>query len=1123
MVTAAVLVILGLLIWFVLPHFSMGGHDLFSSKIVRILILFFVITAYHIQIVISFFQKHQAQAFSVILSGINSFIKICIRTSKTVSEHSKENYLNLRDRIKRDHKRRRMRKLPWYLVVGSKQSGKKSILKNLGLYFSRPEHIGEDAVNYIQQFPDFDWWFSDQGLFVDVMTDAPDEENNRWKGFLRLLKRERNNKPLNGVLLVFSLVDLITFSNKVRQEFLQSIAVYLRDIHQKFKSQVPVYLIFNKCDQVEGFMEFFNDLSKEELRQVWGMTLPFDIGNNQQQVQSWLHQHYLELIEQLKKRVMWSLDTERSIRGRELINAFPQQMQLLKKPIEAFIQELFGVIRYQRALQLRGVYFTSCDQEQSQSYDFVLQAMSKKFQLIPPRFERPVRLGESYFIRSLFYKVLQPEAHLLGDSERSKRMRRLGYRLVILGCPIVLAMVITGMATGYRSNKKNLIEIENDIGRYKQALINFDQGSTDLTSTFILLKPLNRANRLYHDDSQSSLNFLFLSHLVGNQTDAALERTLQLIFLPRVAAQIENSLNQNIADQNLLYATLKGYLAFSSKNNTPRFSVRAPVEVMWNESLKTDQGRLRALKYYLDKSLRARLTKLPLDNDLIDRVRNQLQHVVPSERAYGLLALRASVNHLSNLYLSIPVGNDFNRIFVEQENEKPILSLYTREGYRKVFLKQYQSISNEVAEDNRDIGLANESNVSQNASQISTSMQKQYQAKYLKSWDDAIDQISIRPFDGLNGAIDTLTLLSGELSPLKKLLNLIHDNTSSVEHDKVFVADRYQAINYFTDSSWAKTTKSLSQINDYLKKLQQSPDPDKASFDAAVLLLQGKSNNPIQSLNQIAKNAPNPIRSWLEAIAQNSWNAILQGAHQYLNTAWQHNVMQFYQQHVQDRYPLNQKSNSDLTMKDFNTFFGYQGILDSYFTQYIKPFINTDKSEWQPYHIGSQNIGLSKNAIVLFQNAATIREDYFPKGSQSASFSFSIRPLSLDSQASSMQLVIGDDHLIYSHGPATIDNITWPLPYNSEHASLYITGFDDNQFGYAASGPWALFKILRHGVFKAAHDDGTYHFYINFHGLHGSYRITGSGKQAIFKLSDFYHFKLPHFIAPAIEDKGEAK
>jgi type VI secretion system protein ImpL len=37
---------------------------------------------------------------------------------------------------------------------------------------------------------------------------------------------------------------------------------------------LPVYLLFTKCDLIQGFVEYFNDLRKNERGQIWGFTVP---------------------------------------------------------------------------------------------------------------------------------------------------------------------------------------------------------------------------------------------------------------------------------------------------------------------------------------------------------------------------------------------------------------------------------------------------------------------------------------------------------------------------------------------------------------------------------------------------------------------------------------------------------------------------------------------------------------------------------------------------------------------------------------------------------------------------------------------------------------------------------
>ncbi len=263
-----------LLIWLVLPFIPINSAYPFKPISIRFILTGLLLLGVGAWYGIGFFQIHKAETYHVIQQRITQVWQLIKQTCKTLWLYSKEYSSDLHDKIKRNQKKRRLKRLPWYLVLGSPQSGKQSLIKQSGLYFQRPEHIGDEALSYINQFPDYDWWFSQQGILIDTQTSDKNADLTSWKRFVKLLKRERRNKPLNGIVLTISLTEVVLLSHKQRQDLIQNISNYIRDIHHVFKSYVPVYLVFNKTDRVEGFMEFFENLSKEELAQVWGMTFP---------------------------------------------------------------------------------------------------------------------------------------------------------------------------------------------------------------------------------------------------------------------------------------------------------------------------------------------------------------------------------------------------------------------------------------------------------------------------------------------------------------------------------------------------------------------------------------------------------------------------------------------------------------------------------------------------------------------------------------------------------------------------------------------------------------------------------------------------------------------------------
>lgn len=1106
-----------LLIWLILPRLPIDDTHPFASLNVRIVLTVLLVLGIAAWSAVGFFQKHRAQTLQVLHDKSSHIWQITKEVAHTIWLYSKEYYNDLHDRIKTQHKRRRLKRMPWYLMLGGQQAGKRSFIQNTGLYFQRPDYLGEEALNYIKQFPDYDWWFTQQGIFIDPQISDEESSLKSWKKFIKLLKRERRHKPLNGIILTISLPDLIILSHKSRQEFAQRIGNLIRDIHYVFNSFVPVYLVLNKADLVAGFMEFFENLSKEELSQVWGMTLPIDQCNDLQQVLGFFNREYAALLEQLRKRVMWSLDTERTMRGRELIHAFPQQLQLLKKPLETFIAELFGASRYQKALQFRGVYLTSCTQNQAEPYDFLLQAMSKKFQLVPPKFRRGSRVGECYFVRSLLQAVILPEATLLGDSERRKKIRRFVYRTLLLSCPVAVIATGFGMHIGYQENIRNLQAINVHVQDYQRDL-QAANNSADVFDISPAMQQLQRAKALYTQSNQWGLNFLLSSHFIKSDLIDAEQRALHAYFLPRIAAEIEQTLNDNLKDPNLMYAYLKGYLAFSAADYTNQHVLREPMEYRWDQDFANHPEVAENLKALLNTALQTDIDKLPLDHKLIDRTRNQLETIIPEQRAYGLLSLRASVSDHPDIFLSSAGGSQFDAVFFEKDSGYRIPALYTDTVYEDVYLPDYQHIANEVANDNHDIGLSSASAAQETAGALEDNLQTTYNDHYSKAWQQALDNVQVKSFSSLDEAVSTLNVLISKDSPMPKLLNVVYDNTHAVDHGKVNVDSHFEDINDYSQhkgwgASWQDSVKILTQVRDYLVKLQQAPNQNQASLDAAKAIIQGGSDNPMQALAAQATRAPQPIQRWLQQLSNQCWQIIVKSAYQQIDSAWQQTIMTSYNTGMRDRFPFNVNSDSSVDIDDFNHIFGSGAALDTFFDQYIKPFVNSSNNTWRLYNVHGLSMEFPSSLIAMFAQAKIIQSEFFPNGATTAKLAINIKPLTLTARAASAELVAGSQQVLYSHGPQNVSTVTWPFADGADTSRVVITDFKSNQYSRWANGSWSLFKLLQQGSLQTVGDDGSYHFVVDLKGYTATYELTGPSDMNIFTLKYLKGFSMPEHIA----------
>ena len=1101
-----------IIIWFISPHLHIGGDIPFRSIGARVCILTLFASIYILKITGQFIHRYRRESIKQLTSSAAIALKFIKTIIPKTSAYLQLKYHLIKHRLTSNKTNMPPNKLAWYLILGSEQSGKKTLLANSGLYFSKAEHFGDKATSYLTQTPEIDWWFSEACLFINPMNADKEASRQNWKKLVKILKRDRKTRPINGILLPVSLLDLMTYSNQQRQTMAHDIGYYIRDIYQQFKAKVPVYLIFTKCDLIEGFIDFFNDLSKTELNQIWGISFPFAESHSAFAIKNHFNNEYRQIIEHLRSRVLFALDSERTLEGRERIFAFPQQMQLLKQPIETFISELFTATRIPHAMQLRGAYFISSIQA-GKPIDLLMQAMSKKFQLIAPSNERPERMGECYFLRHLFSKVILPEAKLMGLSERRSIIKTITFKTLQLSLPIVALCSSYAMLKGYEDNKSNLRTVENYIHQYEQLRLRIHDDSVDIKQLVPMLETLKNSANLYTNRTSFASHFLYATYSIRAALQTTYQRSLHAEFLPRIAAKLEQQLSENIVDQNILYATLKGYMAFHSQRKQNQ-EILPPIELIWEQAIK-NHALLEKYQSYIKTALNTSIDQLPLDTQLINNRRNQLAYIVPSERVYGLLKLHAQVSDLHNLNLAAATGWYFHDIFQSKQAALPIiLGFYTNQGYDKVYRPHINSISKEVTEDNRIIGLSSNKD-NQSVTQIESEVDSRYSDDYTHAWHQQLANIDIKPFTSINDAIAKLNIILNIHSPLSKLLDVLYDNTHQINTKNILVHSYFSDINAYHENQGHPTEQqsiqSLTALRDYLQQLQQDPNQNQAFFHAAIAIMSNKTN-PIEQLKYQAQFIPEPAKKWLSQIADNSWAIISDGALQKIDADWQRNIIPYYRNNLEGHYPMLKSSRSPLSIEDFNNFFATNGMLDQFFQTEIKPFINIDQATWALLKINGHYLPLLQADLATFKRVQLIRNDYFANKDQVARLNCDIKPALLDANASHINLIIGNHTIQYAHGPEESHHIRWPMENTAQVAKIFIKDFKDNHYNLGYSGPWSFFQLLQHGELKPIGSAGRYLYSVNIQGLHASFIINATSNINTLLLTDLVGLTLPSHL-----------
>ena len=255
--------------------------------------------------------------------------------------------------------------LPWYLVLGGSGSGKTTMLQESGLSFVS---FGAGSSYTGGATRSCDWWFTEEAVLLDTAGRYVADNTSliEWKAFLDLVRQARPELALNGVLIAVSVPDLIKKDEAGVAAEAQRVRDRLADLNRLFALDVPLYVVFTKCDMIGGFKDFFASLPRSEREQVWGTTLPWP-SEIAADVRGQFQREVAALLPALRTRRMGALSAGNSAGDhtgdqRYKILQFPHQFASVGKWMGDFLAALLRPGQGQAAPALRGFYFTSAQQ-----------------------------------------------------------------------------------------------------------------------------------------------------------------------------------------------------------------------------------------------------------------------------------------------------------------------------------------------------------------------------------------------------------------------------------------------------------------------------------------------------------------------------------------------------------------------------------------------------------------------------------------------------------------------------------------------------------------------------------------------------------------------------------------
>ncbi|TGN38857.1 type VI secretion system membrane subunit TssM [Marinobacter confluentis] len=938
-----------------------------------------------------------------------------------------------------------------------------------------------------------------------------------WNHFLGWLEKNRPQRPLNGVVLTVDLARFCKGTTAQRQAQAILLRTRLRELMEQLGSRLPVYITFTKLDLMYGFAPFAKTLSKAEKEDPLGCTFNME---GQQDPDDWLTEFeatFTTMVERLNDRLPDVLAATRDAEERAAAYSFTRQLAGLKPALERFLADMLSADAFSTPALVRGAYFTSVVQEGVPEDAFV-SAAADNYGLAEPI--QPAQRGgqsSSLFAGTLFPKVIYREAGLAGDNRKVTARRRRGLAVAAV---VAVASGI-GMTAGWQhyfiknANAAQAVEtgVESFIRNWRPTGYEPDTTGRSLLEPLDQLREATLAFGDYRSEPAMIADMgLYQGHKVGPEVEKSYLDILAYQFMPALMLGVMEEMGEapDLSSERLDHLRVLRMLYDASGRRSD--IVRSYMQDYWQNAFPAQRDLQQRLVSHLDYALahtdlNARVQNGDSTADMalapfrgsVQWAQQELGSIATPERVYRDLEIEAAQNFRSPLDLARESGPAFSTVFVRldeygdplgeevmpEQDPVRIPSLLTREGMDSWFLRKSDSVTELALIDAWVLGRRSDVDFSEiDEARLRTELQLIYAEQYATRWREALSRLDIQSFSDLNHGVRVLESLTSGHEPLNQLLANVTTNTrlipggseSAEAARKVMEQSaHFQMIQnierQFTDlnelleregdepSQLDQVMEVVESLHIYMRNIQESPDRGKAALSAARARMGLQGVDPIFTLQRVAANQPAPLDRMLEKLASESWRVVLDQAVAQLERQWYQEVYQPFQQSLARHYPFNQGAGRDAALQDFERFFAPEGVLDRFYADNLKLFL-----EDHPEHIaGSQRASLVRKDVVrALEQAEEIRRAFFTR-SGSLDVEFALEPLHLSSNKRRSVMNVDGQLVEFSHGPRQSIPLVWPNTLRDSvesRVTLVPTEVNRSPRSISENGPWALFRLL---------------------------------------------------------------
>lgn len=983
--------------------------------------------------------------------------------------------------------------LPWYLVLGEEGEGKSSLVKYSGLNF---------PINYedknIDDNEGFKWYFSEKSIFIDLpghyiqQTKNP-EDPILWKYFLKLFSKKRWRRPINGIILTISIDTFLNRSNKDLENFAKQLRDRFDELSQIFKSSIPIYLVITKSDKIDGFNEYFNTLSKEEKSEIFGITFKNkDLENNN------ISNEFIELIQRLNSSIIDKIHTEWIEENREKIFLFTEKLSQLASKIIYFTDICFSKTRYRKPLMLRGIYFTSIERNYSLS-------------------EKPKAL----FMKKLLKDLIFEEADIGIIDKKYQKLVKKTQVITYTASVLIILLCSFFMINSFVNLNDKLSEYKEEIIKLVDLQNKIDTKS-NLEELSKVLKQFRIVNNLEEDLRTNNLfnKIFFKFDDKSNYIKDVYNKDLLSLLLNKSVNQIENNLRKDLNDFSKTWDNTKAYLMLSIEEKRENKFLQNYMESNWKKIINSEEVQKNLA---IDWANLLELDfKYNIKQHLVDKSRANLIKVSTEQLIYEEWKNKFKYLDKKSFSFSEILGEN---TYLFRGTKYKIPGLYTKAGY-DIVLIDGAKVLDDILDNNWIIG--NKINLTKKERKdYYDKIIRYYFADYKRYWDEALASLTVVTFTDLFELNNQLAIFLSPDSPIITILknlkintnlfskieilqnSISEDNNTTDESTFNLVEDAtidpqsvkslreyYKNYNELLDDDYKRKGplnslfSEFTKIYEIMNNMNSSINLEKDSFDIISNRVQGKISPMLVELNLM----PIQIKKWYGTIIQANLDFIVKYAKTYILNQYNRDVISFYNDRLRDKYPINNSSNINVDLDDFNEFFRKDGIFDNFYKKYISNFIeiNYKNSVVESRNIDGNRLSFSQEFIESLVHAEEIRKSIF-KNDGTLGFSINIKPSFLSTNLATSEFSYDSNILLYEHGPIISKRISWPNIKNISNLKFKLFDLSNKIVieEYIGNDEWAIFKFLDKNHLSKG-ENLTLDINYSKYGYESSYIIDGS-------------------------------